>query len=257
MRCAATHYPPCALSPEPLHPIEDPCLGSPTPSSAARSAASTPLPSPTGRRPSWWPVLLLVLLIGLPVPGRAEEGPARLRAFLADLRTLEARFVQQRFDESGTLVERSEGTLRLARPARFLWDYTTPLRQQVLSDGKQVYIHDVELEQVTVRSLDAALTGSPAALLGAEEDIDTLYELSELPPEDGLTWVALASRDVEGDFAGVRLGFDAKTLRVMELDDDFGQRTRIEFAEVRVNVDVPADIFVFRPAPGVDVVAGD
>jgi len=207
-------------------------------------------------RPWWWP-LLLVLLIGLPLPGLAAEGPARLRAFLSDLRTLEARFVQQRYDETGTLVERSEGTLKLARPARFLWDYTTPLRQQVLSDGLQVYIHDVELEQVTVRSLDSALAGSPAALLGAEEDIDALYEISELPPEEGLTWVALASREAEGDFAGVRLAFDAKTLRVMELDDNFGQRTRIEFAEVRVNTTLPPDTFKFTPPPGVDVVRGD
>jgi len=208
-------------------------------------------------RRSWWLSLVLAVFAVLPANSQAEDGPARLRAFLSDLRTLEARFVQQRFDEAGVAVERSEGTFKLARPARFLWDYTAPLRQQVLSDGREVYIHDIELEQVTVRSLDAALAGSPAALLGAEEDIDALYELSELPPEEGLTWVALASRDAEGDFAGVRLAFDARSLRVMELDDNFGQRTRIEFSDVRVNGPIQQGIFEFRPAPGVDVVRGD
>jgi outer membrane lipoprotein carrier protein len=202
--------------------------------------------------------LLLLALLGLfSAALHAEEGPARLRAFLADLRSLEARFVQERFDESGAPVERSEGTFRLLRPSRFLWDYTTPVRQQVLSDGRQVYIHDIELEQVTVRAFDAALAGSPAALLGAEEDIDALYELSELPPTGGLTWVGLVSREEEGDFAGVRLGFDARGLKVMELDDEFGQRTRIEFSELRVNTVIAADTFAFSPPPGVDVVRGD
>jgi outer membrane lipoprotein carrier protein len=186
----------------------------------------------------------------------AEDGPARLRAFLGDLRTLEARFVQERFDESGTSVERSEGTLKLARPARFLWDYATPLRQQVVSDGREVFLYDVELEQVTVESLSDALSSSPAALLGAENDIDALYELSELPPEDGLTWVALAARDEEADFAGIRLAFDERTLKVMELDDNFGQRTRIEFFEVQVNPPIPPSTFEFVPPAGVDVVRG-
>lgn len=201
--------------------------------------------------------LLCLVCLGVNSAPRAEDGPSRLRAYLQDLQSLSARFEQVRYDEDDREVERAKGSLKLLRPGRFLWDYREPFRQQIISDAKHVWLYDIELAQVTVQDFDAALGSSPAALLGASVSIESAYEVSELPPDEGLVWVGLSSLDEEGDFAGLRIAFDASGIKLMELDDNFGQRTRIEFFEVSVNATIDPALFQFQPPPGVDVVRAE
>ena len=42
----------------------------------------------------------------------------------------------------------------------------------IVGDGAPLWIHDTDLNQVTVRKLTAALGSSPAALLAASTDIE-------------------------------------------------------------------------------------
>lgn len=196
----------------------------------------------------------LLLLAG---PATAEDATVRLRSFLHEVQSFDANFIQRRFDEGGREVETATGSFKLLRPGQFLWDYAEPFRQLIVSDGRQVWLYDVELEQVTVQTVDKALGSSPAALLGASVDLETAYDISELPASGGLSWAALASRDDDGDFAGVRLGFDANGLRVMELDDNFGQRTRIEFSDQHLNPVIARSVFEFKVPLGVDVVTAE
>lgn len=201
----------------------------------------------------------LVYALGLLLCGAfaaaASEGPgeARLNAFLQAFETLEARFEQRVIDERGQLVEEAEGTVALSRPGRFRWDYETPYRQRIVADGEWVWIYDLELEQVTRKSMDQALGSTPALILDSRAAVDAHYAIRELGEREGLLWVALQPLDGEVEYEAVRLGFDSAGLSRMELEDSFGQTTRLRLYDQRLDVALEPERFVFRPPPGVDV----
>ncbi|MDX1593644.1 MAG: outer membrane lipoprotein chaperone LolA [Gammaproteobacteria bacterium] len=200
-------------------------------------------------------LLILALGLWLPCAGLAGGAGAQLRSFLEETVSLDARFVQERVGERGTAPERATGRLRLQRPGRFRWDYDTPYVQTILADGERLWIHDPDLEQVTVRPQAEALGRSPARLLSGGLDLDAHYGVVETTDrrEAGLDWVELRPLGGEGEFESVRFGFAGPRLVRMVMSDNLGFVTTIEFSDININHDIDPEVFTFTPPPGVDV----
>jgi outer membrane lipoprotein carrier protein len=184
----------------------------------------------------------------------ADGGVARLHAFLQDVKSLKAAFTQQVLDANGKQVKQSSGTLSLKRPDRFRWDYAKPNAEIIVADGKKLWIYDVELQQVTVKSMNANLANSPAVLLAGSNDVDKNFTVTDLGEKDGLAWVQLTPKVKDSDFDSVKLGFKGDDVSVMELKDNLGGLTRIEFVHLQRNPSVSDDAFKFTPPPGADVI---
>lgn len=198
----------------------------------------------------------IILLAGMLVAPAlaAQTALDRLQTFTRDLRSLRADFTQVLYDASGEAVRESGGTLSMARPGRFRWDYDHPYKQQIIADGERLWVYDTELEQVTVRKQKGALGQAPIMLLSEGADLSKEFETRDLGSREGLFWVELKPRVQDTDFRTVYLGLDDKGLKVMELRDNFEQVTQIRLQSVRYNVDTAPDEFSFTPPPGVDVV---
>lgn len=105
-------------------------------------------------------------------PARADA-VAALRAFVKDVDAGRGSFVQTVTSQDGKKSRQSRGTLEFQRPNRFRFSYTAPTEQLIVGDGKQVWLYDTDLNQVTVRPMSQALGATPAALLaGASLDKD-------------------------------------------------------------------------------------
>ncbi|MDH4260921.1 MAG: outer membrane lipoprotein chaperone LolA [Gammaproteobacteria bacterium] len=200
------------------------------------------------------------LLMGGFVLARAIAAPtpdaiaaSRVEDFLGQLTSLRAEFRQTVTDARGRLLERAEGSVALARPGRFRWDYRVP-EQLIISDGLTVWLYDVELEQVSVRAAGDALAGTPAMLLAGDGDLNGDFEITDAGQQDGLDWSRLTPRREDGDFREVRLGFAGRELRRMTLFDRLGQTTELELLQVERNPRFDSSLFKFEPPPGVDVV---
>ncbi|MGH8197325.1 MAG: outer membrane lipoprotein chaperone LolA [Steroidobacteraceae bacterium] len=184
----------------------------------------------------------------------AEKSAARrLEAALGGLTSLRAEFRQSVTDARGRVTETAEGTVLLARPGRFRWDYRVP-EQLIVSDGVTVWFHDIDLEQVTIRSAADTIAGTPAMLLSGGGDLEAEYEIADGGEEEGLQWSVLQPRSEEGDFRELRVGLAQGELRRMTLRDRLGQTTRLEFERIERNPRLDAGVFRFTPPPGVDVV---
>jgi outer membrane lipoprotein carrier protein len=139
------------------------------------------------------------------------------------------------------------------RPGLFRWVYAKPVDQVIVGDGERVWIHDRELNQVTVRKLSRALGSTPAALLAGSADIEKAFELSEAGTKDGLEWLEATPREREAGFERIRMGFDATGLKAMELADHFGQTTVLRFSNLVRNPKVDRSEFRFEPPKNADV----
>jgi outer membrane lipoprotein carrier protein len=200
---------------------------------------------------------LCVVGLGLLAVGTVHAGVAtdRLNAFFAEQGTLRAAFVQTVEGAAFSQPQESRGILVMQRPGKFRWDYQQPYAQQIVADGKDLWVYDVDLEQVVVKPQDEALGDTPALLLSGGGSVASRFEVTELAAQgDGLSWVQLTPKQKDSGFSEIRLGFGKHDLQRMVLKDNFGQVTRLRFSKMEHNVSVPPATFHFVPPKGVDVV---
>lgn len=185
----------------------------------------------------------------------AADTRAQLDALTRDLDGLEGAFVQRVFDSAGGLREQSSGTVALAAPRLFRWEYKDPFPQLIVADGDRVWVYDPDLEQVTVRQQGLEEQGSPLAVLIDPGELDRRFVVTDAGQRDGLDWLSLAPRQRDGgQIESAWLALDGDQLVRMRLDDQLGQRTEIDFSDWRRNPAFAPDTFRFVPPPGVDVV---
>jgi outer membrane lipoprotein carrier protein len=197
--------------------------------------------------------LVIALFLISPALGHAG-GVDSLRAFFKSTQSMRAEFQQTVVDKQGRKVQEVTGTMQLQRPGKFRWDYNKPYVQVIVGDGARVWLHDPELNQVTVRSLDKALGNTPAALLAGSKEIEKSFTLKDEGRQDDLDWVLATPKDQESGFEKVFLGFKNDKLQEMELHDSFGHMTVIEFSKLEANAKLANQAFRFVPPPGADVV---
>ncbi|MEJ8568260.1 LolA family protein [Elongatibacter sediminis] len=227
-------------------------------------------PSPPGRvgmgarlRAARTVLFVCMLLPGL-APGLAMaqvETPGRqqLERLAQDLETFEARFEQQVIGTDGAIADASEGRLWLAQPHFFRWEYGGDFPEVVVADGRHIWIHDVELEQVTVKPQSTAAADSPLTLLTDIDRLDREFEVREAGEIDGASLLELRPVSGGGDvadaeFERILLGLRDDTLELMAMEDAFGLRTEIRFHDVRRNQPIDPAQFTFDPPPDVDVI---
>ena len=203
-------------------------------------------------------LVLLAAGAGWLVAAGAAQAEARdikrVQSYVERLSTLRADFRQEVLDAAGAVREQAEGTLLLQKPGRFRWEYHRPSEQLLVSDGKTVWLYDVDLEQVTVRRIGDSLSTTPAMLLSGQSRVDESFTASDGGQTDGLDWVQLIPKLEDTDFRSLRLGFRGGELARMDLTDRLGQRTSIEFRAVERNPVLSPAAFTFVPPPGVDIV---
>jgi outer membrane lipoprotein carrier protein len=196
---------------------------------------------------------LLSCLLMLPLVAQAD-GMSSLKKFYDETRTVKADFHQTVTDRQGQKIQEVFGEMQLKRPNKFKWDYHKPYEQQIVSDGKQVWLYDTELAQVSVRELSKALGSSPAALLAGDDSLDKNFKLVNAYRKDGLDWVSTNPKDSDTGFNKISLGFKNDVIQEMDMIDSFGHQTKIVFSHVMHNPEIDSKAFLFSPPKGVDVV---
>jgi len=198
-------------------------------------------------------VLLLIVIFGLPSPAFAQSAEKRLDDALGDLDNLTADFKQTVLDDDKKIVQQSSGKVAIQRPGKFSWIYTTPYEQQIIADGKELWIYDVDLDQVTVKPMTTGLASAPIMILMRNNKLGSEFDISEVGQRKFLYWVELEPKSQDMDYTKVYIGIEDGTVKAMELRDKFGQSTQIVFENLRLNVVHNPETFQFVPPKGVDV----
>jgi len=201
----------------------------------------------------------LILCFAGSGPAQAESASMKLQNFFKQVKSMKADFNQSIVSESKPNVEKSSGVLQMERPGKFRWDYNSPYKQQIVADGKKLWIYDIEMEQVIVKPLDLVLGNTPAVLLSGNADIADKFDVEQITDSDsdekGLFWMQLTPKQEESGFESLLLAFMGNKLRTMELKDAFGQVTRIMFSNMVINPDINPAFFQFKVPAGVDVIS--
>ena len=198
-------------------------------------------------------IFAVLLLCLAPLTANAG-GIGKLKEFIASTRSAQADFTQVVLDQNGKRIQSASGVMQFVRPGKFRWTYQKPYEQLIVGDGAKFWLYDADLNQVTVRKLDAALGSSPAALLSGSNEIERGFVLKEGGSQDGLDWLQATPKSQESSFNGVQMAFDAQSdLVIMELNDQFGHKTVLRFSGLKRNPQLSPALFTFVPPKGADV----
>jgi outer membrane lipoprotein carrier protein len=206
------------------------------------------------RFPTLW--LALFLSMAAAPALQAADGLRQLETFMRDLHTLQASFRQTVQPPEEDRVYASNGVFYLKRPGRLRWEYEDPPTQLIVADGSRIWLHDLELEQVSHRNQQAALKGTPAQLLSDTRPLAEHFEIQDQGERDGMSWIELRPKEKDAQFVSLRLGLANNQLQQMEMHDSFGQITRFFFFDMQRNPPLAAELFVFVPPPQIDLIGG-
>ncbi len=186
-------------------------------------------------------------------PGLASADARKtLDQFAEDLTSLSGEFSQITLDADGFIADESSGQVYFKTPDRFRWRYLEPFPQDLVADGDRLWHYDESLDQVSVRDQPEAAE-SPLLVLTRPELLERFYTIEPSDSEDVIQFRSLSD---EGEFEVARLFFADGVPVSLELNDRFGQLTRLELINLVRNPELDDALFEFVPPDGADVLEG-
>ncbi len=200
--------------------------------------------------------LLAAILLGLTwTAAFGSESTDRFDKFFSQTTTYFAEFHQLILDEGLHVVEETTGLMWMNRPDRFRWEYFEPFAQTIVGDGTDVWIYDPELQQTTVRHFSDVVNRSAAEILAGMDNVEEFYHVEDKGVQGEIAWVLLEPKEEDtGQFQSMHLGFDKRTLSVIQVLENLGNTTRLQFYDSITNEEFDKATFLFEVPEGVDLI---
>ena len=151
------------------------------------------------------------------------------------------------------------GTVAILKPRFIRWDYETPDKQVLVSDGKNFSMYFAKSNQMIVRPIDQYLqsdvtysffTGAGNLL----KDFDVLPP--DIKPEEGTYGVKLIPKELHPQVDYLHIVVDKETyvIQMMQIVDQFGTITDLYFKNIKMNQEVDPKRFSFSPPPDTEII---
>ena len=209
-------------------------------------------------------VLVACLALGAPVAAAAEtldDVVRSLETVYARMMDLRADFSQQAFNKSLDQTIPAQGTVYLKRGGKLRWEYTEPTPQQIVSDGKKLWVYTPALNQVNVGDAPAALAGPAGSFLAGLGRLREQFSVRFLNPAvprdaDGNWLLDLTPKRPLPTLARLILAVEPRGFEVRKavVYDQFENTVTMRFTRVAVNSGLPDTTFTFVPPAGVATV---
>jgi outer membrane lipoprotein carrier protein len=235
-----------------------------------------PMYSEPMRRPLTGFVLaLLVALVASPALAQTTAPPPRagqpapsldevvkgLEGAYGKLNDLKAEFDQTAFNKSLNQSIPAQGTVYLKKGGKLRWEYVDPTPQQIVSDGKTVWIYTPALSQVNVGPAPEAMAGPAGSFLSGLGKVREHFGVRFLNPaeprdRDGNVVLDLTPKQPLPTMTRLILSLDPRSwdVRRAVLYDQFENTVTMQFKKTVVNSGLADSLFTFVAPEGVATV---
>ncbi|PYN40980.1 MAG: hypothetical protein DME00_33030 [Candidatus Rokuibacteriota bacterium] len=209
-------------------------------------------------------LLLALLVTAVAVPAAAQsldEVVREIEAVYGRMTDLRADFTQTAFNKSLNQTIPAKGTVYLKKGGKLRWEYTEPTPQEIVSDGKKLWVYTPTLNQANVADAPEALAGPAGSFLAGLGRLRTEFQVRFLNPAQ--------PKDTEGNWAldltpkqplptmtRLILSMDPKSweIRKAVVHDQFENTVTMRFSKMVVNSGLPERTFTFVAPKGVVIV---
>lgn len=180
----------------------------------------------------------------------AEDAVNSLEKLLGGYTSYQANFSQSSSGGKGA-SKTSYGKVYMLRPGRFRWETTKPYAQTVIANGNTLWIYDVDLAQASKQPL-AQRGFNPAQLL--TEPVANMAQKFTVTQQDN-GWFMLTPKKADRGFKAAYLQFQNNQLSGLKIVNQLNQTTIFAFSQIRVNPNLSANLFNFKPPAGVQILS--
>ena len=207
----------------------------------------------------------LLLLLGVAGPSEAaaslDDVVRGLEGAYGQMTDLKANFSQSAFNKSLNQTIPAQGTVYLKKGGKLRWEYSEPTPQEIVSDGKQLWVYTPMLNQVNVGPAPEALAGPAGSFLAGLGKVREHFNVRFLNPaqptdRDGAYVLDLAPKQPLPTLTRLILTVGPRQYEVRKavVYDQFENAVTMQFAKLATNSGIPDQVFTFVPPKGVATV---
>lgn len=197
----------------------------------------------------------LHLLIFLVFGTTCFANPASaLEKELRNIHSVTANFTQTVTNPKSTIKQVTQGNTAWEQPNQFIWHVKTPVNQLIMSNGKQLWLYQADLKQVTQQKLSHSLNNTPLQVITQPHPHLVSQFLIHEGVNKNATVFTLIPKNDQSQFKTVTLTFFNHMLTHMTLINSLNQTVSIDFSNIKTQVHFPKNTFEFKTPKGVDVV---
>jgi len=174
---------------------------------------------------------------------------------------LRADFTQTAFNKSLNQTIPARGTVYLKKGGKLRWEYVEPTPQEIVSDGKKLWVYTPTLNQANVADAPQALAGPAGSFLAGLGRLRTEFQVRFLNPAqpkdaDGNWALDLTPKQPLPTLTRLLLSVDPKNweIRKAVVHDQFENTVTMRFTKMAVNSGLPERTFTFVAPKGVVIV---
>ncbi|MBI2202716.1 MAG: outer membrane lipoprotein chaperone LolA [Candidatus Rokubacteria bacterium] len=207
-------------------------------------------------------LVLLAVCVAAPAAAQPLDGVIRdVETAYGKLNDLKAEFSQSAFNKSLNQTIQAQGTVFVKKGGKLRWEYREPTVQEIVSDGKTLWVYTPQLSQVNTGPAPEALAGPAGSFLAGlgklREHFDVRF-LNPAQPKDGDgNWTLdLTPKQALPTLSRLVLGVDPREFLVRRavVYDQFENTVTMRFSKVTANAGLPDKLFTFVAPKGVATV---
>ncbi len=210
-------------------------------------------------------VLTLVLLVTTATvpaaPQSLDDVVREIETVYSRMTDLRADFTQTAFNKSLNQTIPARGTVYLKKGGKLRWEYTEPTLQEIVSDGKKLWVYTPTLNQANVADAPEALAGPAGSFLAGLGRLRTEFQVRFLNPAqpkdaDGSWVLDLTPKQPLPTLTRLILSVDGKSWEIRKaiVHDQFENTVTMRFTKMAVNSGLPERTFTFVAPKGVVIV---
>lgn len=201
--------------------------------------------------------MLLLTALSYPCLGAGlEEVVGGLQRRYDSISSVEADFTQEFSSKSMKEPQVSEGRVYFKKPGKMRWVYKKPANDELVSDGRKVWVWQQDLNQVIERSVDKAGPGIATDFLSGVGNLRRDFDIGLAGEGGGNPRLMLTPREPMPNVKKLTIELDKESLIVVKtiVSDLFGNETRVSFRNIKTNSPRKDSFFEFKVPEGATVV---
>lgn len=207
-------------------------------------------------------VALVLLVAAGPVSAQSLDDVLReVEGVYGRMTDLRADFTQVAFNKSLNQSIPAKGTVYLKKGGKLRWEFTEPTPQEIVSDGKKLWVYTPTLNQANVAEAPEALAGPAGSFLAGLGKLRSEFQVRFLNPAqpkdtDGNWALDLTPKQPLPTLSRLILALDPKSWEIKKavVHDQFENTVTMRFTKMVVNSGLPDRTFTFVAPKGVVIV---
>jgi outer membrane lipoprotein carrier protein len=210
-------------------------------------------------------LLCLTVFSGAAFP--AQAAPLPLDQLLVKMqeaydlaKDVKASFAQETVIKSMNKKQREEGIVYYKKPRQMYWDYTKPKVKKLIITATKAWFYIPQDNAVYVQDADKIFKSQLAVRFfsgigNLRHDLDIAYAQERAVDDQGHYRLVLKPKSPDPGISNMKMTVDQESFQILDCSflDTYGNDTRIQFRNIKINTAIPDRFFQFKPPPKADI----